>query len=235
MYTSFRGLFKQAGGRFLFSVVAFAFIAVVAASCSKSSSGDNAAGATSASASDAGAEYRLIKTELKLAEAEKPYLVMNMRRKWVEIRLKGVIVWEYPFDLMDTDEGELNDYTSDFLGDKNTLVRPILEKHLFAAQSMTPDSVLEIISEATRVDAELLQRELPSRFQILWAGGITLDIRTDVEGKPKSKFDNTIADLRQAITRPLGRSILIMKMPKEAALTLYRASLPGLPTLIIPA
>lgn len=185
--------------------------------------------------SDAEAEFRLIKAELRLADAKKPYLVLNFPRKFIEIHLNGVLVWEFPMELLETDNDELKDFSKDFMGDKGTLVRPILEKHLFASQGLTPDSVLAIISEATNVDADLMQRELPSRFQLLWAGGLTIDVRTDAEGKPKSKFENTIADLKQAIARPLGRSIIILKMPKESALTLYRSTLPGLPTLIIPA
>ena len=187
------------------------------------------------SQSDADAEYRLIKAELNLAEAKKPYLVLNFPRKLVEFRLNGVKVWEFPMELVETDESDLRGFSDDFLGSKQTLVRPILEKHLFGSKGLTPDSVLAIISEATRVNAELLQRELPSRFQLLWAGGLTIDVRTDVEGIAKSKFQNTIADIKQAITRPLGREVIILKMPRESALTLYRASLPGLPTLIIPA
>lgn len=185
--------------------------------------------------SDAESEYRLIRAELNLAEAKKPYLVLNFPRKQVEFRLNGVLVWEFPMDLIETDESDLKGFSDDFLGSKQTLVRPILEKHLFGSKGLTPDSVLAIISEATRVNAELLQRELPSRFQLLWAGGLTIDVRTDVEGVPKSKFQNTIADIKQAITRPLGREVIILKMPRENALTLYRATLPGLPTLIIPA
>jgi hypothetical protein len=211
---------------------------VMLASCSsKEPAAANANGAQTKpwNQSDAESEYRLIKAELKLADAKKPYLVLNFPRKYVEIHLNGVLVWEFPMELVDTDADELKDFSKDFLGNKGTLVRPILEKHLFASQGLTPDSVLAIISEATNVDADLMQRQLPARFQLLWAGGLTIDVHTDAEGKPKSKFDNTIADLKQAIARPLGRSIIILKMPKENALTLYRATLPGLPTLIIPA
>lgn len=185
--------------------------------------------------SDAESEYRLIKAELNLAEAKKPYLVLNFPRKQVEFRLNGVLVWEFPMELIETDENDLKGFSDDFLGSKRTLVRPILEKHLFGSKGLTPDSVLAIISEATRVNAELLQRELPSRFQLHWAGGLTIDVRTDVEGVPKSKLQNTIVDIKQAIARPLGREIIILRMPRESALTLYRATLPGLPTLIIPA
>jgi len=180
-------------------------------------------------------EYRLIRAEIKLAESEKPYLVLNLATQRVQLRLKGVVVWEYPLELIDTDKGELRDFSSDFMGDKETMVRPVLEQYLFAAQEQTPDSVLAIISDATKFDKSLLQRELPSRFQLRWAGGLVLDIRTDVEGKETSSFKNRLRDLQQAIARPFGHEIITCRMPKDNALTLYRTARPGVPTLLIPA
>ncbi len=180
-------------------------------------------------------EYRLIRAEIKLAESEKPYLVLDLAAKRVQLRLKGVVVWEYPLELIDTDQGELLDFSGDFMGDKETMVRPVLEQYLFAAQEQTPDSVLAIISEATKFDKSLLQRELPSRFQLRWAGGLVLDIRTDVEGKETSSFKNRLRELQQAIARPFGHEIITCRMPKENALTLYRTARPGVPTLLIPA
>ncbi len=183
----------------------------------------------------ADSEYRQIRAEIKLAESEKPYLVLNLAAQRVQLRLKGVVVWEYPLELIDTDQGELRDFSSDFMGDRETMVRPVLEQYLFAAQEQTPDSVLAIISEATKFDKSLLQRELPSRFQLRWAGGLVLDIRTDIEGKETSSFKNRLRELQQAIARPFGHEIITCRMPKENALTLYRTARPGVPTLLIPA
>ncbi len=183
----------------------------------------------------ADSEYRQIRAEIKLAESEKPYLVLNLAAQRVQLRLKGVVVWEYPLELIDTDQGELRDFSSDFMGDKETMVRPVLEQYLFASQEQTPDSVLAIISDATKFDKSLLQRELPSRFQLRWAGGLVLDIRTDIEGKETSSFKNRLRELQQAIARPFGHEIITCRMPKENALTLYRTARPGVPTLLIPA
>ncbi len=180
-------------------------------------------------------EYRLIRAEIKLAESEKPYLVLDLAHQKVQLRLKGVVVWEYPMELLGTDKGDLRDFGSDFLGEKEQFVRPILEQYLFASQAQTPDSVLAIISEATNFDKSLLQRDLPSRFQLHWTGGLILDVRTDVEGKETSSFKNRLRDLQQTIARPFGQEIISCKMPKDNALTLYRTARPGVPTLLIPA
>ncbi|MCC6962833.1 MAG: hypothetical protein IT585_06240, partial [candidate division Zixibacteria bacterium] len=68
-----------------------------------------------------------------------------------------------------------------------------------------------------------------------WAGGLVLDIRTDIEGKETSSFKNRLRELQQAIARPFGHEIITCRMPKENALTLYRTARPGVPTLLIPA
>ncbi len=204
----------------------------VLAGCGKK---DTAGAVSSWSQKDADLEYRLIRSEIKLSEATKPYIVLNLHDKRVQLRLKGMVVWDYMMELVDTDDGELRDFSVDFAGDKQTLVRPVLEQYLFAAAAQTPDSVLTIISEATNFDKSLLQRELPTRFQLRWAGGLVLDVRTDVEGQETSSFKNKLRDLQQSLARPFGHEIIAVKMPKEVALTLYRVARPGVPTLLIPA
>ncbi|MGB5139286.1 MAG: hypothetical protein WBP29_12210, partial [Candidatus Zixiibacteriota bacterium] len=185
----------------LFAATLVALFLGVSCGGSESKSSDAAGSQTKPwNQADAESEYRIIKAELSLSDAKKPYLVLNFRDQLIQFRLNGVLVWEYPMELLETDKSELKDFADDFLGEKRTLVRPILEKHLFGAQDMTPDSVLAIISEATNVKGDLMQRELPSRFQLLWAGGLTIDVRTDIEGKPRSKFQNTLADIKQAIS-----------------------------------
>jgi hypothetical protein len=183
----------------------------------------------------AGLEYRLIQAELKLSQSKDAYLVLNFRHKQLELRLQGTVVWNYPLTLEQTETSELHDFSDRFLGSKLTVVRPILFKYLFAASVKTPDSVLAIISDATMFSSDLLQRTIPERFELKWSDDIVLDIRTDVVGKPASKWKNTIVDIRETIAGHLGDAHVIVKMPKDNAITLYRAAMIGLPTLILPA
>jgi hypothetical protein len=180
-------------------------------------------------------EYRLIQAETRLAETEKPYLVIDMKNMELDIRLKGAKVWSYP---MQVDEGNLeqtDEFIRRFRGNHNRLIRPLTEKHLFAASEKTPDSILAIVGEVVNVDPELLQREVPQRFMISWSPSLSLEVRTDVTGKPTSRFQNTFIEFRQALTLPFGASRIVIKMDSDAALTLYRVSRPGLPTLIYPS
>jgi hypothetical protein len=180
-------------------------------------------------------QYRVLQEELKLAQANKPYLVLDLKRNRLEIKLQGTTVWNYAMTLENTDESELQKFSERFVGSELKVVRPILFKYLFAATSKTSDSILAIVSEATTFPVELLQRTIPERFQLKWSDDIVLDIRTDIIGKPESKWKNTMVDIRQTIAGHLGDALVSVKMPKDNAITLYRAAIIGLPTLIYPA
>ncbi len=179
-------------------------------------------------------EYKLLRTELKLAEEDKPYFVLDFRGHKLELKLKGADVWDYPLEIPAIDSEQLERFVFYFRGDNGKLVRPLLEKHLFAAQDQTPDSILAVISEATKFDPELLQRELPARFQLHWQPGLVLDVITDIKGEPKSRLANTFMGIKHTLTHPFGLTSIVIHMPSERALTLYRAAIPGLPTLIVP-
>ncbi len=179
--------------------------------------------------------YQVMQAELKLAQTNKPYLVLDLKHARLEIKLQGTTVWNYKMTLENTDGSELEKFSDRFMGSDEKVVRPVLYKYLFASSSRTPDSILAIVSEATTFPPELLQRTIPERFQLRWSDDAVLDIRTDVVGKPESKWKNTIVDIRQAISRPLGEAFVVVRMPKDNAITLYRAATIGLPTLIYPA
>jgi hypothetical protein len=179
-------------------------------------------------------EYEQIRAELKLARAEKPYLVLDFSQKQITIKLKGTEVWSYPMEAVDKDDGDLSNFSNRFLGNDRRFVRLVSGEHLFAASRKTPDSILAIVGKAVNVDPKLMQRQVPERFQILWGNNLILEIRTDITGKPTSRIKNTLAEVSRALKLPLGEAYLVLKMDPDRALTLYRASQPGLPTLIIP-
>jgi hypothetical protein len=179
-------------------------------------------------------EYRLIQAELLLAQSDHPYLLINLNRNELEIKLKGVVVWNQPVQLVQTTAQDVNDFVRDFEGEGQDLVRPLMDKFLFTAQNKTPDSVLTIISDAVRAKPELMQRDVPERFQLRWNTDLILEVRTEIIGTPKEKLKSTMLEIRHAIQRPFGEAHIIIKMSPEAALTLYRLAQPGLSTLIYP-
>ena len=179
-------------------------------------------------------EYRLIQAETKLAKTEKPYLVLDMKNKELAIRLKGAKVWSYPMDFEEGAIENLDEFVKKFRGERNRFIRPLTEKHLFSSSEKTPDSILSIVGEVVNVDPELLQREIPQRFQISWSPSLVMEVRTEVVGKSTSMIKNTFFEFKQVIQMPFGVSRIVIKMNAAEALTLYRASQPGLPTLLYP-
>ncbi len=180
------------------------------------------------------AEYEQIQAELKLARTEEPYLVLDFRKSEIMIKLKGVEVWSCPMETADKEDEGPADFCKRFQGEDHLLVRNVSGEHLFAASGKTPDSILAIVGKAVNIDPELLQRQVPQRFQILWDNNLILEIRTDIAGKPTSRIKNTLAEVSRALKLPFGEAYLALKMDPDRALTLYRAGKPGLPTLIIP-
>ncbi len=179
-------------------------------------------------------EYRLLQAELALVKSDSLYLVLNFKQNELQLKLKGVVVWNSPINFIETDSQEPEEFAKRFQGEEELLIRPISHKYLFSGQNKTPDSILVIISDAVRAKPELMQRDVPGRFQLLWGYGLILEVRTDIKGIPKSKLKSTIVEVREALRRPFGEARIILKMDPDDALTLYRAAHPGLPTLLYP-
>jgi hypothetical protein len=179
-------------------------------------------------------EYELIQAETKLARTEKPYLVLNLKDREIVIKVKGAKVWSYPMEIDSSGAGHIDEFVRKFRGNVHRLIRPVTGKHLFAASDKTPDSVLAIVGEVVNVDPSLLQRDIPERFQISWSPSLILEVRTEVVGKPPSRFGNTFVQFKRALQLPFGESRIVMKMTSDQAVTLYRASQPGFPTMIYP-
>jgi hypothetical protein len=177
-------------------------------------------------------DYAETQVELRLALGEKPYLDINFAENELWLKLKGAVVWSCPITPVESDADPLREFVKKFRGNDRRLIRPVVEKHLFSAREKTPDSVLKIVGEVVKVNPELLQREIPARFQLLWEDGLILDIRTDAQGKTKTSFKNTMVQLSQKLQRPFGEVTLTVSMTPEQAMTLYRIANPGFPTMI---
>jgi hypothetical protein len=136
--------------------------------------------------------------------------------------------------LAQTDSQEVEKFATRFAGRGERVVLPLADKYLFAAEDKTSDSVLTIVGEVTNVDPELLQREVPERFQLFWSYGLIMEVRTAVSGKPTSASKNALVKLRHALRSPFGEAYLFLNMNPDDALTLYRAAKRGMPTLIYP-
>lgn len=179
-------------------------------------------------------EYRLIASELKLAQMKKTYFVLDFKEKRLLLKLGGATVWNYPMNIDADNSDELNDFIGRFMEEKKLLVRPVTERHLFAATEKSSDSVLSIVSQVVRADVSLMQRDIPQRFEIHWGDGLTLEVKTEIAGEPRSKLKNAVIEFRKVLQKPFGEATLSIIMDAESAMTLYRVADRGLLTLINP-
>lgn len=203
-------------------------LALTAMSCGGSSDSKKA---KEASLSD---QYAMTQVEIGLAQMAKPYLDINLAENKLWIKLKGAVVWSCPIKLVESDSGAMRAFVKKFQSADRRFVRPVLEKHLFSAKDKTPDSVLKIVGEVVKVDPGLLQREIPARFQLVWEDGLILEVRTDIDGKTKTSMKNTLINLSQTLQKPFGEVTLTISMTPDEAMTLYRVSNPGFPTMLHP-
>ena len=178
--------------------------------------------------------YQLVQAELELARSKTPYLIVDFSKKELRLKLKGAVVWNYPIEFAAKDSAEVGSFVKRYREDNPMPLRVVTKKYLFAAQEMTPDSVLKIVAGVLNVTPETLQRDIPARFQIQWGSDLTMDVSTNIEGKPISRFKNTMLDVAQKLNRPFGESVLSIKMQPMAAVTLYHAVDAGTSTIFYP-
>ncbi|HWR82715.1 MAG TPA: hypothetical protein VN285_05390 [Candidatus Deferrimicrobium sp.] len=183
---------------------------------------------------NAESEYQLLQMELNLAQAEQTYLVLDMKRESLKLKLQGVVVWSYPMQFAEPDSEKVREFYGRFADGESRGLRVLTGTYLFAAADKTPDSVLKIVGEVVRVDPQRLQRDMPARFQLHWEDGLVLEVRTDITGSPLSKFQNAVMEIKQVLQRPFGETTIILKMDPQQALTLYRAATRGMATLVYP-
>jgi len=179
-------------------------------------------------------EYRLTQTELTLAKLDRPYMVLDFASNQVELKLKGTIVWNCLMEITQFDSQELKEFPARFMGNEERVMLPLVDKYLFAGEEKTPDSVLAIVGSVTNVDPELLQRDVPARFQLFWDYGLTIEVRTKIAGKPRSVVKSALVELRHTLRSPFGEAYFVLNMNPDDALTLYRAAHQGMPTLLYP-
>jgi hypothetical protein len=152
----------------------------------------------------------------------------------IEIRLRGAIVWEEPIQVVEGDPSVLTEFVALFRKSTDgTNVRFLKKKQLFAAQDRFAESVLTVVSDVLKVNAELMQRELPARFQFDWGDGLILRFRTETEIKSEGGAAAWLKDLFASMKDDVGHPVPVLEVKSERAITLFRVAHSGLPTLLV--
>ena len=148
--------------------------------------------------------------------------------------MHGAAVWDCPFGLAEADSADLNGFVGRFLGSEGRVIRLLTDKMLYASEDRTQDSILAIVGEALNVEPKTLQRQIPSRFRLLWGLGLSMDIRTGIPARPGMEPGSLLLEAALALNRSLGGREVRLTLKPEDALTLYHAVESGTPTLLRP-
>ncbi len=178
-------------------------------------------------------EYKRLNAELDLAQSKKPYMILDLKRKLLVLKLGGAKVWDYALTIADADSDDIADFGKRLSNPESGFTRRVKAKHLFAAKDQTPDSILSIVGGALKVDPTLMQRELPEKFQLVFDDGFIMEFRSDVKGETESTLKNTYLTASQAIKRLFGNVYIVTTIEPEAAMTLYRAADVGLAMMVV--
>jgi len=172
--------------------------------------------------------------ELELAKTDGPYLVLDLGRREVCLRLKGALIWSCPMRYASPDSevmGELEAYLADR---HNPPVATLTGKHLYTARERFPDSVLTVVARVARVTPEQLQRYEPGHLELRCGRKLVIDVRTDADARPKSRLGNALAAMRKVLTAPMTDARIAILIEPDDALTLYGAARRHIPVLVCP-
>lgn len=188
--------------------------------------------ATAPSNGAAAESYRLLQAELLLADAEIPYFVFDLSNRELQIRLRGTVVWNESLRSADADSLQFVDFAAAWSDSGQTVVRYLQEKRLTVGQKRHSDSVLAIVSNILRIDPQLLQRDLPVDFELRWESGFRCRFVAIEDSLQAARATGTLDRVRGSLEFRHQERALMLHIPIERALTLYRVAHPGIPTLV---
>jgi hypothetical protein len=179
-------------------------------------------------------EFRAAWAELTLAKGDEPYLVLDLERHAIDLRLKGALLWSSHFQYQPSDSEGAHRPDLALAGEGGLPVAFLSGKHLYSRRAQFADSVLSVVARVAHVDADHLQRYEPGHFELRFGRNLVIDVRTDTAARPTSYIGNVFARARSAILAPLTKGEIKVQMRPDEALTLYRTARRNLPILVYP-
>jgi hypothetical protein len=178
------------------------------------------------------AEFRSVWAEFRLAEGGRPYLILDVAERRIDLRLKGALVWTCPIEFEAPDSLVTFETKPYLVGERNPPVEVLTGKHLYTYRDVFADSMLAVVSRVSRARADNLQRREPGHFEMRFSHGFVIDVHTGAEDVHGSWTANALAAVRDALLAPLTGPELKIRMEPRDALTLYRAAMPPLPMVV---
>jgi len=180
-------------------------------------------------------EYRQllqIMAEERLVADSQAYLVLDLAHQRMQIRVYGAVVRDLPIIATSADSATLESFARCF-GEGDSPIRRVERVYLFEGAKLVNDTVLGIITEASKASPQQIQRYRPSRLAITWEGKLTMIVTTSVAGQPVPGSKNFLESTRSFVEQTFGGEQIEVQLNPDEAMSLYGVCYSGLPTLLI--
>lgn len=186
------------------------------------------------SASPDSSDYaeRFKAAEKRLAETEQPYFICDLQNSRLRLKIRGIVVRDYRYTPIEDSDLVMSFRERGYAAD--SVVHALTRVHLYEAAHRLNDTVLGIVSEATKASAELLQRYRPERMVVTFEGRLGFEVLSDVDGGAVSLGSNLAESARELAERALGSRILQLKLDPDSAMSFYGACQSKPPLLLAP-
>jgi hypothetical protein len=172
---------------------------------------------TETAPSDYVAAFR--EAERQLATDSIPYLVFDLRKSRITIKLWGTVVKECSFQIS-SDTQTAREFRDAWIHSKKA-ARRVDRVHLFEAAESVGDQELSVVSEVTKARQDQIQRYVPQSMLIVLSDGMRIAVHTDIAGEKLSFWRNTWEKIWCFLSSLLGKKSLTLNLAAPDAMALY--------------
>lgn len=171
--------------------------------------------------------------EAALVGLNQPYLILDLTKSLLQLKLRGVPVRDYKFTVTgDADQVKAFRNHAE-VGD--TVAKSIVRLHVFEMERQLGDTVLGIVAEATTAPADLIQRYRPKRLSVTFSNKLALDVvAAGVGGQSVSWSADLAEKLRLLADDWFGGVVLPIQISRDDAISFYGVCKTTPPLLVAP-
>lgn len=170
-------------------------------------------------------------TELQLAKRDSPYLVLNVPRSTLDVRLKGRLLARFPIEF-EMSRDELVSKMAHLRSDTDLPVEILTSKRLYGYTKCYSDSMIKMISSVVKTNPENIHRYKPSSFELRFGTRLVIYVKTDVKPSDRDGWKTPFDLVRGTILYLLTKTRIKIRTNADNALTIYRMAKSGMPILI---
>lgn len=170
-------------------------------------------------------------TELQLAKRDSPYLVLNVPRSTLDVRLKGRLLARFPIEF-EMSRDELVSKMAHLRSDTDLPVEILTSKRLYGYTKCYSDSMIKMISSVVKTNPKNIHRYKPSSFELRFGTRLVIYVKTDVKPSDRDGWRMPFDLVRGTILYLFTKTRINIRTNADNALTIYRMAKFGMPILI---